>query len=145
MEKSGLIVIGKSSTPEFGLVPTTEPCAYGDTKNPWDTSRSSGGSSGGSAAAVAAGIVPLASASDGGGSIRIPASCCGLFGLKINRGRNPKCQASTKMAYRSSTVLAARCVIARLCSMPRVAPRRANAGSRLAGTTVRRRSRCGAG
>ncbi|HVU90242.1 MAG TPA: amidase family protein [Pirellulales bacterium] len=90
MEQSGLIVIGKSSTPEFGLVPTTEPRAYGATKNPWDLTRSSGGSSGGSAAAVAAGIVPLASASDGGGSIRIPSSCCGLFGLKINRGRNPE-------------------------------------------------------
>jgi len=86
-DRAGLVVLGKSATPEFGYLPTTEPIATGATHNPWDLTRSSGGSSGGAAAAVAAGVVPVAQASDGGGSIRIPASCCGLFGLKPSRGR----------------------------------------------------------
>lgn len=84
---AGMISLGRVSTPELALVPTTEPDAYGATRNPWDLGRSSGGSSGGSAAAVAAGIVAVAHASDGGGSIRGPASHCGLVGLKPTRGR----------------------------------------------------------
>ena len=87
---AGFVIVGKTNTPELGLFPTTEPLAYGPSHNPWDTSRSTGGSSGGSGAAVASGMVAVGHANDGGGSIRIPASECGLVGLKPSRGRVPQ-------------------------------------------------------
>ena len=86
---AGVILLGKTNVPEFSLLPYTEPEAFGPTNNPWDLTRTVGGSSGGSAAAVAARLVPLAGGADGGGSIRIPSSCCGIFGLKPTRGRTP--------------------------------------------------------
>lgn len=88
-KQAGLVIVGKTNTPELGLTPYTEPQLFGPTRNPWDLTRTAGGSSGGAAAAVAAGMVPLAGGGDGGGSIRIPASACGLFGLKPTRGRTP--------------------------------------------------------
>ena len=87
LREAGFVFVGRTASPEFGIVPVTEPRRFGPTRNPWDTGRTPGGSSGGSGAAVASGMVPVAHASDGGGSIRIPASCCGLVGLKASRGR----------------------------------------------------------
>ena len=87
LREAGFVFVGKTNCPELGLLPVSEPLAYGPARNPWDVMRSPGGSSGGTAAAVASGMVPLGHAGDGGGSIRIPASMCGLFGLKPSRGR----------------------------------------------------------
>ena len=87
LRRAGFIIVGKTNTSELGILPSAEPPAWPPSRNPYDTTRTTGGSSGGSACAVAAGMVPVAHANDGGGSIRIPASCCGLFGLKPSRGR----------------------------------------------------------
>ena len=88
-KKAGLIIVGKTNTSEFGATPVTESRLLGPAKNPWDLERTTGGSSGGSAAAIATNMVPLAHGNDGGGSLRIPASCCGVFGFKASRGSQP--------------------------------------------------------
>ena len=89
LKRAGLVIFGKTHSPEFGLCSSSESRLFGATHNPWNLEYSAGGSSGGSAAAIASGMVPAAYGSDGGGSIRIPASCCGLFGLKPTRARTP--------------------------------------------------------
>jgi amidase len=87
LRDAGFVLVGRTSLPEFGILPVSEPRRFGPVRNPWDTDRTPGGSSGGAAAAVASGMLPIAHGTDGGGSIRIPASCCGLVGLKPTRGR----------------------------------------------------------
>ncbi|MEM9738858.1 MAG: amidase [Pseudomonadota bacterium] len=95
-KSAGFAIFGQTTSPEFGLTTSTESLLFGQTRNPWDTSRTSGGSSGGASAAVASGVVPVAHASDGGGSIRIPAACTGLFGMKPSRGRTPMGPSTTE-------------------------------------------------
>ena len=102
LEATGAISLGKSSTPEFGLTATTEPLSSGVTRNPWNTDHSTGGSSGGAAALVAAGVAPIAHASDGGGSIRIPASCCGTVGLKVSNDRYRPARDESRIPVRIS-------------------------------------------
>src|ERR1700730_9057167 len=87
LRDAGFIIVGTTTLPEYGILPTSEARLFGPTRNPWDLQRTPGGSSGGGAGAVAAGIVPVAHGNDGGGSIRIPAACCGRVGLKVARGR----------------------------------------------------------
>lgn len=100
---AGVVCMGKTNTPEFGAKGVTEPAAFGPCRNPWNTDLTPGGSAGGAAAAVAAGITPIAGANDGGGSIRISAACCGLFGLKPGRGRTPTGPDATEMMHGAST------------------------------------------
>lgn len=101
---AGMTLFGATTSPEFGLTTSTESKLYGQTRNPWDTARTSGGSSGGASSTVAAGVIPMAQASDGGGSIRIPAACTGLFGMKPSRGRTPMGPGKTENWNGQSTV-----------------------------------------
>src|SRR5580700_5743624 len=87
LKQAGFVIVGTTTLPEYGILPVSEARIFGPTRNPWDLQRTPGGSSGGAAAAVASGMVPVAHGNDGGGSIRIPAACCGLVGLKPTRGR----------------------------------------------------------
>ena len=118
-KKAGLVFIGRSASPEFGLNPNTEPRLYGSCHNPWNLEYSAGGSSGGAAAAVSAGILPVAHATDGGGSIRIPAAQCGLFGLKPSRGRVSMAPEAGegRVGFLPDTWSAAACATPRSCSI----------------------------
>ena len=117
LRDAGFVIVGKTALPEFGILPTTESRRSGPTANPWDLDRTPGGSSGGSAAAVAAGMVPIAHGNDGGGSIRIPAACCGLVGLKPSRGRVSRSARTPARAFSSPTACSpVMCGTPRRCS-----------------------------
>ena len=120
-KQAGFVIVGRTNTPELGLMATTEPAAYGPTRNPWNLEHGAGGSSGGAAAAVAAGMLPTANASDGGGSIRIPAAMCGLVGLKPSRGRisqGPREEWSFSCQHVVSHTVRDTAVILDVCAVP---------------------------
>ncbi len=132
LERAGFVLCGRTNTPEFGVITAAENLRYGISRNPWDTNRSPGGSSGGAAAAVAGGMFPIAHANDGGGSIRIPASYCGLVGFKPSRGRVPRLAQSWLGAVVEG-------VVARTVADSAACSTRSPARTRSPGTTRRRR------
>src|SRR5581483_1516414 len=143
LKEAGVVLIGKTNTPEFGITAVTESQLNGVCRNPWDTSRTTGGSSGGAAAAVAAGLAPAAHGTDGGGSIRIPASCCGVFGLKPARGRVSLAPYGGHEGFSTSGPLARSVLDAADRRGGRAGVRRGSRGRRRAAPRARSRGRGG--